>query len=152
MTWQTIVSYLFTTPGSEFSYYAPFLMLIVGALLLPIQHFILEGRRRLQNYRPVQELLDRVASMSAAAAILALLLVVARHANLPVISWRLWLYLYVVVVAVAFVLTLRFVYSTLLRGLAARDNELLRHRYLASPNQRQVLHAQERRRSASRRH
>ena len=152
MTWQTVVSYLFTTPGPEFSYYVPFFVLVVGASLLPIRHFVLEGRRHLQNYRPVQELFDRVASMSAGAAILALLLVIARHANVPVISWRLWLYLYAIAIAIAFLLTLHSVYSTLPRRLGARDNELLRHRYLAPSNQRQVLHAQERRRSASRSH
>ncbi|MCL4544484.1 MAG: hypothetical protein M1118_07790 [Chloroflexi bacterium] len=146
-TVQAIVRYLFTSPGTSFNYYTPFVIAIVAAAVVPAVHFLLEGRQRVRNVLPIQQALDSAAKILTVAAVLAFVLMFCRHANVPVLSWRIWLYFYMIGLGVTFILTLRFIYGELPRRLAAHDNELLRSRYLAPPNQRQVLRARERRRS-----
>jgi hypothetical protein len=110
-------------------------------------HYLLEARRRFRNHAPVLRFLDALAAWSAGLAGAGALLLLARHSNAAVVSWRLWLYLYVIVVGVAFLLLLARLYGRLPRQLAAHDNELLKRRYLAPANQRQVANAPGRRRS-----
>lgn len=149
-SWQAIAAYLFQTPGPAFNYYAPFIVGIAFIAAFAGYHYVLEARRRFRNHEPVLHFLDTLAAWSAGAALLAALVLLARHSDAFVVSWRIWLYLYVIAVAVTFLVFLVRLYQRLPRALAAHDNELLKRRYLAPANQRQVANAPGRRAGARR--
>ncbi|HEY8743037.1 MAG TPA: hypothetical protein VIU62_08065 [Chloroflexota bacterium] len=150
MSWPTVQTYLFASPGVAFHYYVPFLVAITTAILFVGDHYLLEARRRFRNYRPVQQFLDRVAVWASGLAGVAALLLLVRHGDVPVLAWRIWLCLYVVVCTIVFFGLLIRLYGRLPRQLAAHDNDLLKRRYLPPANQRQVANAPSRR-SATRR-
>lgn len=145
--WQGVRLYLFDTPGSSFSYYTAFIVAIAFIAAFSGYHYLLEARRRFRNYVPVLRFLDGLTAWSAGLAVAAALLLVARKSDYPFVSWRLWLYVYVLVVLVVFVRFLIRLYRGLPRALAAHDNDLLKRRYLAPANQRQVAGAPSRRRT-----
>jgi len=145
--WQGIRLYLFDTPGSSFSYYTAFIVAIAFIAAFCGYHYLLEARRRFRNYVPVLRVLDGLAAWTAGLAGAAALLLVARKSDYPFISWRLWLYVYVLAAVVVFIRFLVRLYRGLPRDLAAHDNDLLKRRYLAPANQRQVAGAPSRRRT-----
>jgi drug/metabolite transporter (DMT)-like permease len=151
ITWSTVRTYLFAAPGPAFNYYLPILIAIVAAIIFVGYHYLLEARRRFRNYRPVLRFLDHVAAWTAGLAVVAALLLLVRHGNVPVLAWRIWLYLYVVVAAGVFFAYLFRLYGRLPRQLAAHDNDLLKRRYLPPANQRQVAKADPGRRTPARR-
>lgn len=148
--WTAIRTYLLAAPGPAFSYDVPFILGIVAVMLFVGYHYLLEARRRFRNYAPVLSFLDQVAVRASILAAIAALLLLARHGNVPVLSWRLWLYLFVIACAVLFINQLGRLYGTLPRRLAAHDNDLLKRRYLPPANQRQVANAPARRAGARR--
>ncbi len=148
--WPAVRTYLFDSPGAAFHYYLPFIVAIVAAVVFVGYHYLLESRRRFRHYAPVLRFLDGVAIWSASLAGVAIILLLVRHGNVPVLAWRIWLYLYVVVGAAAFLVQLGRLYGRLPRQLAAHDNELLKRRYLPPANQRQVANAPGRRTAARR--
>lgn len=139
--WGQARAYLLAAPGASFHYDAPFIVGIVAVVLFVGYHYLLEARRRFRNYGPVLRFLDEVAARASILAALALALLLVRRGNVPVLSWRLWLYAYVVAVALLFLNQLARLYITLPRQLAAHDSELLKRRYLPPTNQRQVANA-----------
>ena len=150
MTWSTVRTYLFAAPGPDFHYNVPMLGAILAAVVFVGYHYLLEARRRFRNYRPVLQYLDRLAAWSAGLAVVAALLLLVRHGNVPILAWRIWLYLYVVVAVGVFFTQLVRLYGRLPRQLAAHDNDLLKRRYLPPANQRQVANAPARRTTARR--
>lgn len=148
--WPAVRTYLFDLPGAAFHYYLPFIVAIAGIVIFVGYHYLLEARRRFRHYAPVLAFLDGLAVWSASLAAVAIILLLVRHADVPVLSWRIWLYLFVVVSAVAFLVHLGRLYGRLPRQLAAHDNDLLKRRYLPPANQRQVANAPGRRTAARR--
>ena len=151
MSWTTVQIYLFASPGTAFRYDVPFLVAITAAILFVGDHYLLEARRRFRNYRPVQQFLDRMAVWASSLAAVAVVILLVRHGNVPVLAWRIWLCLYVAVCTIVFIGLLIRLYGRLPRQLAAHDNDLLKRRYLPPANQRQVANAPSRRSSATRR-
>jgi membrane-bound acyltransferase YfiQ involved in biofilm formation len=150
MSWPTVQTYLFASPGAAFHYYVPFIVAITAAIIFVGDHYLLEARRRFRNYRPVQQFLDRVAVWASSLTAVAAVLLLVRHGDVPVLSWRIWLCLYVAVCTVVFFGLLFRLYGRLPRQLAAHDNDLLKRRYLPPANQRQVANAPGRRSAARR--
>lgn len=144
-SWEAVRTYLFEAPGPAFNYYVPFIAAIAAAAIYCGYHYVLEARRRFRHYTPVLAYLDALAAWSSGGALVGAILLIVRHANVPVLSWRLWLYLYVVLVAMTFIGFLFRLYARLPRGLAAHDNDLLKRRYMPPANQRQVANAAARR-------
>ena len=148
--WASIRAYLFAGTGPAFNYYLPFILAILAVVIFCGYHYVLEARRRFRHYLPVQRYLDRVAAWSASLAAAGALLLLFRHTDVPVLCWRIWLYLFVILVGVVYLVFLGRLYGRMPRQLAAHDNELLKRRYLAPANQRQVANAPGRRPAARR--
>lgn len=142
--WSAVRTYLFAPPGAAFNYYVPFIVGIGAIAVFVAYHYLLEARRRFRNHRPVLQYLDGLAIWGSVLAVVAAILLLVRHGDVPVLSWRIWLYLYVIVSAVVFLFQLGRLYGRLPRGLAAHDNDLLKRRYLPPANQRQVANAPKR--------
>lgn len=144
VTWSAVQTYLFASPGAAFNYYVPFIVGIAAVATFVSFHYLLEARRRFRNYRPVLQYLDGLAIWSGGLAVVAALVLLVRHGDVPVLAWRIWLYLFVVIAALVSLVHLARLYGRLPRGLAAHDNDLLKRRYLPPANQRQVANAPKR--------
>lgn len=142
--WPAVRTYLFASPGAAFNYYVPFIVGIAAVATFIAYHYLLEARRRFRNYGPVLHYLDSLAIWSTGLAAAAAVLLLVRHGDVAVLSWRIWLCLYVVLTAIVFLMHLGRLYGRLPRGLAAHDNDLLKRRYLPPANQRQVANAPKR--------
>jgi len=128
---RSLARYLFQSPGPAFNYYVPVLVASLAVLCIPIYHFALASRVRFRRYPVHLFILDGLSWWLSGIGLSWLIVIMFRSFDLPILSWRIWLYVVAVGSAFFYLRGLIWIYRRGPRLLADYETELQRKRYLA---------------------